>query len=388
MPEIGAVITGGDFQGLGVVRSLGRRGIPVYIIDHEFSIGRFSRYSKQFSTAPKPELENTYFNFLLNIAQKNGVKKWVLYPNNDRTVYFLSRFKDKLKNYYRIPTPNWETIKYIYDKKNTYQLAEKLNICIPKTFYPHHYKELEDLKLNFPVIIKPSIRDNFYDKTKIKAYLIEDREQLFRTYKKVTEVIDPSEVLIQEFIPGGPKHLYSFCPFFKEGKVIAKIMARRSRQHPMDFGHATTFAEAVDIPEIEEIGKKFLSHINYYGLAEVEFMKDPRDGKYKFIEVNARVWGWHTLAVRAGADLPFMLFQDITGQKVEVNSYRKDVKWVRLTTDIPTVLTEIIKRKMSLDDYLNSLRGKKEFAVFSWEDPLPFLAEILMIPYLWVKRGF
>lgn len=388
MNHLGAVITGGDFQGLGVVRSLGRKGIPVQVIDHEFPISRFSRYCNHFTKAPNPLDEESYLSFLKRFSRNNRAHDWVIYPNNDRTVCFLSRFREQLEEYYRIPTPDWQTIQYIYDKKNTYQLAEKLEIPIPKTYYPQNQKEIEGLKLDYPVIIKPSIRDNFYDKTKIKAFLITNRDQLIKTYKKVTAVIEASEVLIQEFIPGGPRHLYSFCPLFKQGKVVAKIMARRTRQHPMDFGHATTFAEVVDIPEIEELGRKFLSHINFYGLAEVEFMQDPRDGKYKFIEVNARVWGWHTLAKGAGVDLPYMLFQDMTGQTVELNSYRKDVKWIRLTTDIPIVLTEIIKGKMNLRDYFNSLKGKKEFAVLSWEDPMPFLAEILMIPYLWMKRGF
>ena len=77
-------------------------------------------------------------------------------------------------------------------------------------------------------------------------------------------------------------------------------MARRARQHPMDFGHASTFAELVDIPEIRNIAERFLGLIDYYGLAEVEFMQDPRDGNYKLIEVNPRVWGWHTIAIASG----------------------------------------------------------------------------------------
>ena len=195
-------------------------------------------------------------------------------------------------------------------------------------------------------------------------------------------------MLIQEFIPVGPKHLYSFCPFFKDGKVVASIMARRARQHPMDFGQATTFAETVDIPELEVMGKKFLEKINYYGLAEVEFMFDIRDMQYKFLEVNARVWGWHTLAIIAGIDLPYMLFRDVNGHPVRLPLKRNDVKWIRLITDVPIVVMELIKRRMSFMEYGQSIKGKKGFAVFSLGDPLPFYAEILMIPYLWIKRGF
>jgi D-aspartate ligase len=218
--------------------------------------------------------------------------------------------------------------------------------------------------------------------------LIRDKEHLFETYQKVCAVLDPAEVLIQDFIPVGPKHLFSFCPFFKNGKVVTRIMARRSRQHPMDFGQATTFAETVRIPELEDMGSAFLARIGYYGLAEVEFMFDTRDGLYKFLEVNARVWGWHTLAIGAGIDLPYVLYRDLIGQPIKVPPFGADVKWIRLITDVPTVMSEMIKGRMSLQDYLRSLKGKKELAVLSADDPLPFCAEILMIPYLWLKRGF
>ena len=91
-------------------------------------------------------------------------------------------------------------------------------------------------------------------------------------------------------------------------------MAHRMRQHPMDFGRATTLAETVDIPELEVLGSKLLLAAGYEGLAEVEFMFDTRDNTYKLLEVNPRVWGWHTLAGRAGVDLPFLFYQDAVGE--------------------------------------------------------------------------
>ena len=388
MKTRGAVVTGGDFQGLGVIRSLGRKGIPVHVIDHEFSIGRFSRYSQKFSYAPHPAQEDEFLHFLIEYAKKHELNKWVLYANDDLAVRILSKHKKKLEEIYLIPTPDWEVIKYVYNKKNTYQLAESLGIPTPKTYYPENVNDLKNLDIDFPIIIKPTIRDNFFEKLRKKAFLVQNREHLILTYEKICEVIDPSELLIQEFIPVGPKHLYSFCPFFKDGEVLTSIMARRSRQHPMDFGQATTFAETVHLPELKVMGEKILRNINYYGLAEVEFMYDTRDMKYKFLEINARVWGWHTLAQCAGIDLPYLLFQDVIGQPVQIPSSQNDVKWMRLITDVPIVLKEIIKRRMSLKEYRLSFKGKKEYAVFSLNDPLPFFAEIFMLPYLWIKRGF
>ncbi len=245
-----------------------------------------------------------------------------------------------------------------------------------------------DSNLSYPLVIKPSIRDHFFPLTGIKAFRVNTKEELKKTYQRVHKVIGPEEILVQDFIPGGPENLYSFCPFIKNGKVITGVAARRARQHPMDFGHASTYVELVDIPELRAISEKFLGLIDFYGIAEVEFMRDPRDHKYKLLEVNPRVWGWHTLAIAAGVDLPYLLYLDMIGEDIEVPSSIKQMKWVRLITDVPTAFIEIVRGNIRLRDYISSMKGKKEEAVFSLRDPLPFLAEIALAPYLWQKRGF
>ena len=62
------------------------------------------------------------------------------------------------------------------------------------------------------------------------------------------------------------------------------------------------------------------------------------------------------------------------------------VKWIRAITDIPTVTKEIICGRLSVQDYIGTIRGKKEFAVFSIKDPLPAFVEIAIWPYLWIKE--
>ncbi len=384
----GAIITGGDHQALGALRSLAKHHIPVIILDHDQCIARFSRYQKQFIHAPHPSQHREYVDFLLRLAKTNNLDKWVIFPNSDELVYILSTNKEELEQVFTIPTPGWDVIRHVYDKKNTYQLAEENQIPIPKTYFPHDLDQAGSLDLSYPVVLKPAIRDHFYNKIKIKAFRADDFEQIKTYYTILTQHIAPEEVLIQEFIPGGPKQLYSFCPFFKNGQVQFSISARRLRQHPMDFGHATTFAEKVEIPALQHISEKFLSLINYYGLAEVEFMLDPRDHQFKLIEINPRIWGWHTLAIGVGIDLPYLQYMDSTNQALPAPVETKTLKWVRLITDIPTVAQEISRGHLKWPEYLRSMRGKKVYSVFSIQDPLPFFAEIALIPYLWKKRGF
>jgi D-aspartate ligase len=386
--KAGAVIIGGDFQGLGSLRSLGRHGIPTYLLDHDLCIGRFSKYTKRHKKCPRARDEARLADFLIDLARSENLEGWVIYPNDDETVRFLSQNKEQLEKHYRISTPPWDAVRLAYEKRLTYQLAEKAGIPIPKTFYPNSIEELAKLDLQLPVIIKPSVKEPFYSQTKKKAILVNNRQQLRDEFSKAAPLIDSSGLIIQEFIPGGPNCLFSVGSLFKQGEFLGKVVARRTRQHPMDFGHATTYAETVDIPELEDSAKIILNAMGYYGLSEVEFMLDTRDKKYKMIEVNARLWGWHTLALGAGVDLPYLLYRDMLGEEVIQNGYNKDAKWIRLTTDIPTAVGEILKGKMKVSDYLDTLKGRKQFAVLSLTDPVPFIAELLMLPYLWGKRGF
>jgi predicted ATP-grasp superfamily ATP-dependent carboligase len=385
----GAVIIGGHFQGLGVLRSLARREVPVYLLDQGLCIGRFSRYVKRFLKCPDVRQEALFLEFLMNLVKKENLEGWIIYPNDDETVRLLAQHKEKLEEYYRVTTPPWDIVRFAYDKVLTYKLAQKCGIPIPDTFYPGNIEELEQLDIKFPAIIKPSIKVPFYDKTRKKAIRVNDRKELIDEFAKAALAIDASQtVMVQEFISGGSRNLFSVGSLCRNGDLLADVVACRPRQHPMDFGHATTFAETVDIPELEEMARTILATMGYYGLSEVEFMLDPRDGKYKLLEINARAWGWHTIAIEAGVDLPYLSYLDTLGEKVRQDGFAKGVKWMRLTTDIPTVVTEMLKGRMKFGDYLSSLKGKKQDAVLSIRDPLPFFAELMMLIYLWQKKGF
>jgi predicted ATP-grasp superfamily ATP-dependent carboligase len=388
MLKNGVIVIGGDFQGLGIARDLAHLQIPIIIVDPSFCIGRYSRFVQQYYKCPPLTNIEAFTDFLVQLAIEKKLEKWVVFPTTDRAVYILSTNKDRLSEHYLIPTPEWEITKYAYNKKLTYQLSEELNLPSPKTVFPKNIDELIQTSLDFPVILKPAVVANFFPITKQKAIQANNKNELIQSYEYVTSIIDESEVMVQELVRGGANNLYSFCSLFSDGIVKAKIMAKRSRQHPMDFGNATTFAVTCQIPELEDMAVRILTEMNYYGLSEVEFMYDSKDKTFKLLEINARTWGWHTLGSKAGVNFSSLLFMDMNNEFVSTNTYEKDVKWVRMLTDVPIVISEILKKRLTLTDYFNSIRGKKRFAVYLNKDPLPFAVEVLLAPYFWYKRGF
>jgi predicted ATP-grasp superfamily ATP-dependent carboligase len=192
--------------------------------------------------------------------------------------------------------------------------------------------------------------------------------------------------MVQELIPGDGRCQFSYCGFFKDGQSLATMAVRRLRQRPLDFGRSSTFVETVELPELEEIACHFLSRMDYYGLVEIEFKLDQRDGRYKLLDVNPRTWGYHSLGLRAGTDFPYLLFRDQLGHTVDSVRATAGVSWVRLSTDLPTALPELLARRWPWREYARSLFSADAEGLFARDDPAPAFAELVLLPYLYRTR--
>ena len=387
--KVGAVVVGGDYQGLGIVRSLGRHGIPVCIVDDEASSARFSRYCTKFVSVDSLRDERTTVDALLKLGKQFNLGGWILYPTRDELVAAFSRHRSELEQIFRVPTPVWSSVKWAWDKRNTHKLALELDIPTPFTIYPQNVEELSELGSRLPPFaIKPAIKEHFVYATKAKAWCANSPAEVKSMFEKAVILAGSGEVMIQELIPGGGSQQFAYCAFFREGQAIGKMVVRRRRQHPLQFGRASTYVETVDIPILEELSERFLKAINYYGLVELEYKLDPRDSQYKLLDVNARTWGYHSLGTQVGTDFSYMLYLDQLGLPVTPHKAPAGAAWVRMITDVPTAFLEFIAGDLDLKSYVRSLKNCNVDAVFSVEDPLPGLVEVLLVPYLALRRGF
>ncbi|MBV9050543.1 MAG: hypothetical protein JOY58_19920 [Solirubrobacterales bacterium] len=386
--SIGAVVIGGDYQGLGIIRSLGRRRIPVYVVDDELSIGRFSRFTTRAVKVRDLRDPDQTVETLMQTGRRYGLEGWVLFPTREETVAALSRNRSLLSKLFRVPTADWNAVRWAWDKRNTYQLAGRLGVPIPRTSYPRDLDDLAAVQGNPPFVVKPAIKEDFLNATKVKAWRADSREELRARFQQAAALVGPGQVLIQELVPGDGRSQFACCAFVQHGTMVATMIARRRRQHPPEFGRASTFVETVDVPPLEESSARLFGAIDYHGLAELEYKLDPRDGQFKLLDFNARTWGYHTLGLAAGIDFPYLQFADQIGEAVAWCRARPGTRWIRLVTDLPAALAEIQAGRFRARPYLRSLATAHVEAVISREDPLPGLVEIALIPYLAFRRGF
>ena len=386
--QVGAIVIGGEHPGLGIARSLGRRGIPICVIDDQHSVSQFSKYVTRVVRVKDLRDEHKTVESVLEVGRRYDLKGWVLFPTRDETVAAFSRHRNRLAEFFRVTTAGWDTVRWAWDKKNTYQRAAELGIPVPRTFNPKTERELQDLYGHLPLALKPSIKENFFYATGAKAWRAETPDQLNDLFRKAIRQIRPEEILIQEIIPGDGQRQYSYCAFFRDGGGHSTLVARRLRQHPREFGRAATYVETLEHPKIEELSERFLRAINYYGLVEVEFKQDPRDGEFKLLDVNARTWGFHSISGPAGVDFPYLLYADQVGKHVDRYRARAGVGWLRMVTDLPTAASDLWEGELDLRSYWRSLTRTRSESVFCLQDPLPSVAEVLMLPYLVTKKYF
>jgi predicted ATP-grasp superfamily ATP-dependent carboligase len=382
------VVIGGDHQGLGIARSLGRRGVPVCVVDDEHSIAGVSRFVAHRLRVPHLRTAEATLEALETARRRFGLDGWVVYPTRDETVAVLAAHRDELAAHLRVPTPAWACVEQAWDKRCTYRLAEKLSIPIPRTWCPRTEADLAEVDTTVPLVVKPAIKEHFFYDTGVKGWTVGSRAELVETFRRGRSVVGTDgELLVQEMIPGGGAGQRAYCALFRDGAALASMTVARLRQHPSDLGRASTFVETIEEPALAEQSVRFLSHIGYHGLVELEYKFDPRDGVHKLLDVNARTWGYHTLGPAAGVDFPYLLYRDQLGEPVTPVVARPGVRWVRLATDVPNAVRDLRRGALDLREYTASLRGVDTEAVFSLRDPLPGLYELALLPYLAVRRG-
>jgi len=382
----GALVMGADYRALGVVRSLGRRGIPVWLINQGghlvASASRYVRRRLPWSVCDDQEK----INYLLRLCAAHDLKGWVLIPTDDHSVGLVSNHHQALSSRYQVTVPPWETLRWACDKRLLYQLAERVQVHQPWTFCPSTREELATTDFPFPVILKPALRLRPCNLSIPKAWRAEDRESLLKRYDEASALLSAESLIIQEMVPGGGEAQFSYAALCKDGHSLASVVARRTRQFPRDFGQFSTYVETIDAPEIVEPAERLLAATRFTGLAEVEFKRDPRNGQLGVLDINPRVWGWHTLSSRAGVDFPYLLWLLVRGEPVPHLRGREGERWVHLIADLRMAIEEILRGRLSLREYLRSIRGPRESAIFSWDDPLPGLLDLPLFAYVAGKR--
>jgi predicted ATP-grasp superfamily ATP-dependent carboligase len=144
------------------------------------------------------------------------------------------------------------------------------------------------------------------------------------------------DFILQEFIPApvGNMHIVGLL-FGKEGDVVRQFSSRSFRTMYPGGGPATG-GISIYVPEIIEQTRQLLSLIGpWRGPLMVEWLRDPRDSRFKFIEINPRLWGYNSLAVGSGLNFPVAVVDLCLGNEITTDpGFKQGVIMLRTTCDL------------------------------------------------------
>jgi D-aspartate ligase len=306
------VVDVGWVNGLAAIRSLGRAGLRVLALDHRRSaLGFRSRYAVPVLT-PDPQDEEAFVSFLATMELEEPAP---VFATHDEPLNAIARAATRFGERFLYPFPRWEVLSRIQDKRSQLEAAETAGVPVPRTAHPASAEEARAAaeELGWPVLVKPSSTEGFKRRFGKQAFRCEAGAEVERAYHDA----QPYGPMVQEAIPGGDGELYTLGSYLAEGgEALGLFCGRKLRQTPPGIGTCRV-GEAVWVEEVVEQGLELLRALGFHGLSQVEFKRDPRDGAYKLMEVNPRLWQWHGLASACGVDLPLIAYRDLTGERLE-----------------------------------------------------------------------
>lgn len=370
MTRLPVLLLGGAETALGVGRSLGRAGVPVFAFGSRHDPISYSRYCREFFVDPVGRDPQDAWRRLLDEPRPG-----LLIPVSDQGVEFVARNRAELEaRGYGLLTGQDDAALAMLDKGATYAIASAAAIATPRAAVMRHRDDLESSirDFAFPCAIKPLAGHIFRQQTGVLQKVIP-----VATADALRDLAGPwldagLELMLTEIIPGADDHLYALFTYIDgDGKPAFSFTNRKLRQDPPHFGVAC-YIEQADCPEVIDLGLRFAREAGLRGLAHIEFKLDPRDGSFKLIECNPRFYLSTQLVIASGLDVPTFVYRHFLGEAVDPPVLRR--AGCRLWHPVPDGRSLREQRKageLTVWAWVRSLLHRQHFAVFAADDPWP-----------------
>ena len=360
-----------DYQGLGIARSLGRLGIRVLgCHDSLRAPAAASRYDAEpqvFAGSGDEGIE-----FLRELGKRVG--RAVLIPTDDVSSVVVAERGDELREWFLFPRQPPGLASSLYSKKGMAELCRRLGVPTPETSFPESHADVEAFaaEATFPVVLKGIDSWLLAARTGTRIAIVESREELLCEYDRL-ETPDEPNVMLQEYVPGGPESVWMFNGYFDEGsECLFGVTGRKLRQYPAYTG-MTSLGVVLRNERVASQTVELMKEVGYRGILDIGWRYDARDDRYKLLDVNPRLGASFRLFVgKGGMDVVRAAYLDLTGQKVPSSEARDGRKWVVENLDLVSSRRYARDGRLRARDWARSFRGVEEGAWFARDDPKPF----------------
>ena len=357
--------------GLAVVRALGQHDIPVFgLCFGKHQIARRSRFMRaHFMCADPSDDEPAFVEQLLAIGAE--CDRPVLIPSDDGSLVAISRHSQRLSSTFRLCSEPWSVVHRLIEKHFTYEIARNNGIPAPALHMIESVEESVEFahRIGYPCLIKPSVGHLFFKRFGKKMLMVASEAEL-RAQLAVAKTSD-GPLMLCEFIPGDDTCGVNYNSFALDGEPCTEFTAQKVRNKPQLIGFPTAVRSVV-LPEAQQLGRRMLRALRLNDFSCMEFKRDPRDGIYKLMEVNARHNYSGSLALACGINFPLLSYRHAANQRVlpEFPPQQENVLWIDEERDALNIVHSL-RRWQEARRVLRPLMMKKVFAVTKLDDPLP-----------------
>jgi predicted ATP-grasp superfamily ATP-dependent carboligase len=344
-----------------------------------------SKYCSETLTYPSPgQNPEAFISTVASECEQRGIS--VIFPMTDLSTATVLRHRQQFQQF-KLPFVEFAAFDEVTDKWRLFELAERLHVSMPKT---HCVKDLSSLdsicpRLRFPAVLKP-YRSMIYSNGRWIAASVQyanSVRELRETIAKY-EYLNQHPFLIQEYIAGEAQGIFAL---YDHGRPLAFFAHCRLRENPPSGG-VSVLSESIPIhPEQQRMAQAILDSVGWHGVAMVEF-KVAADGTPYLMEVNGRFWGSLQLAIDAGVDFPWLLYQLASGKDLDNwNGYAIGVRWRWWLGDLARLYKVLASngsspcqpvpgKVRSVLQFLGFFEKNARYERNFWSDIKPFLFEL------------
>jgi predicted ATP-grasp superfamily ATP-dependent carboligase len=387
------VVLGLESQiGLGIVRELGRAGVPVIGISHSASaIGLRSRYLKRGIVIDRPRSDEL-LQCLQQLGDEYGEASLITISESNLNWLLINRSH---LGRLRPVLPRIEALETVLDKQKTLAIAEEIGIQVPRTAEPKSFDALDTLagEISYPVVLKwkdPNSIGPLLDKHKIpmlKAEYAGSAKELRAIGQRYIGI--GKWPLIQEYCAG--TGLGQFF-YMHKGQALRRFQHLRIAEWPPEGGFSSV-CDSIPISEHMELQEKsiaLLQAIGWEGVAMVEYRFDPLNNRSVLMEINGRFWGSFPLAVQCGAGFA-LLAHYVQGQGKPATLGQLQGRWrCRMVgTEVKRLFRILLQSDKIRDPYfiqrprhellrfiVDFFRSNVSYYIWSADDPAPFFKDL------------
>lgn len=360
--------------GVEILRSLAMVGVSAGVVAPARDPAHCSRHAQSVLTWDwSPDRNDAALASRLVAFGRQQAEPPVLIYGTEQSMLFVSRQRDLLANGFRFVVPDPALVEAVHDKVQFARLADAVPLPVPRTLVldPDQPDPPEECaQLNFPLIVKPTTRDESWESglgVESKALRVESMQQMGELWPRLQKLSKPP--LAQEYIVGPESAIVSYHVYMDDrGGIAGEFTGRKIRTVPAEYGFTSSLS-ITDDAAVTEAGREVCRKLDLRGVAKLDFKYGP-DGRLHLLEINARFSLWAHAGARAGVNLPALVYADLTGRpRPAETASRAGTHWVH-----PKDLHAARSAGMSTAAWLRWVwRQKPVLAMWRWNDPLPFL---------------